>query len=279
MVTPAPPVVSCATRTFDLATFSVLRVTTSTTNSADWERFGELDPYWAVLTDEKFRAAKISPAARREFFQSGETHLEWVTEIVRRTVDPGFAPRRAVDVGCGVGRVLVPLARRTPETVGVDVASSMLREAKKNLDAAGVNAHLILGDDDLSRLTGTFDFVHSYIVFQHIPPERGERIFAALLAKLRPGGVAAVHFSYQTPLSRRQRVLRWGRLQTRVTGTILNLLKRRPASNPFMELYEYDLASIFEMFRSSGCPDLHLRFTDHGGLLGVFIVARRTAGQ
>ena len=247
----------------------------STSSSSDWERFGELDPYWAVLTDEKFRAGKISPDSRREFFQSGEAHLEWVTEMVRVTVDPDFAPARAVDVGCGVGRVLVPLARRCRDTVGVDVASSMLREAKKNLADAGVSAELVPGDDDLTRVTGTFDFVHSYIVFQHVPPSRGEKICAALLAKLRPAGVAALHFSYRTPLTPRQRALRWGRLKTRLLGPILNLLKRRPAATPYMELYEYDLVSVFEMFRAAGCPDLHLRFTDHGGLLGVFIVARR----
>ena len=244
-------------------------------SSSDWERFGELDPYWAVLTEDKFRAGKIDPDSRREFFQSGETHLLSVAGMIRATVDPAFTPHRAVDIGCGVGRVLVPLARRCPDTVGVDVASSMLKEAKKNLTEAGVSAELVLGDEKLSRLSGTFDFIHSYIVFQHIPPGRGKTIFAALLEKLRPGGIAAVHFSYQTPLSPRQRMFRWGRLRTPVVGPIGNLLKRRPASAPYMELYEYDLPSIFELFRTHGCPELHVRFTDHGGLLGVFIVARR----
>lgn len=247
----------------------------SESTSPDWERFGELDPYWAVLTDEKFRAEKLNADARREFFASGEAHLERVTEMIRATVEPGFAPARAVDVGCGVGRVLLPLARRTPETVGVDVSSSMLREAGKNLAEARVKADLVLGDENLSRLTGTFDFVHSYIVFQHVSPPRGEKICIALLGKLRPGGVAALHFSYRTPLSAKQKVLRWGRQRTPVIGAVLNLLKRRPVSSPYMELYEYDLASVFEMFRAAGCQALHLRFTDHGGLLGVFIVARK----
>jgi len=246
-----------------------------TNPSPDWERFGELDPYWAVLTDEKYHAGKLTAVSRREFFQSGETHLDWVIEMVRTTVDPAFSPERAVDVGCGVGRVLLPLARRCPDTVGLDAASSMLREARHNLGEAGVNAELVLADDALSRLTGTFDFIHSYIVFQHVPPGRGERMCAALLERLRTRGVAALHFTYQTPLSRRQRLLRWGRLRTPVVGAVGNLAKRRPASSPYMELYEYRLDSIFEMFRASGCLSLHLRLTDHGGLLGVFIVDRK----
>lgn len=125
--------------------------------SPDWERFGELDPYWAVLTDGKFRADKLNAVSRREFFQSGDTHLDWVTEMIRGTVDPAFSPQHALDVGCGVGRVLIPMARRYPEAVGADVASSMLREAKNNLAVAGVKADLTLADDELTRLTGTFD--------------------------------------------------------------------------------------------------------------------------
>ena len=243
--------------------------------SPDWERFGELDPYWAVLTEEKFRANKLNAGSRQEFFQSGEIHLDSLIEMIHHSIQPGFSPVRAVDVGCGVGRVLIPMARRWPGAVGVDVASSMLREARKNLATAGVKADLVLGDDSLTALTGTFDFVHSYIVLQHVPPERGEKICAALLAKLRPGGVAALHVSYRTPLSQRQRILRWGRLRTQVVGAIGNLIRRRPASSPYMELYEYDLGSVFEMFRAAGCPELHLSFTDHGGLLGVLIVGRK----
>ena len=248
---------------------------TRNSDSSDWERFGELDPYWAVLTEEKFRVTKLSAESRREFFQSGEEHLESVSKIIREILHPGFAPTRAVDLGCGVGRVLVPLARRVPQAIGVDVADSMLREAGKNLAAAAVKAELVRGDDNLSALTGTFDFVHSYIVFQHVAPHRGEKICAALLGKLRPGGIAALHFSYRTPLSAKQKVLRWGRQRTPAIGALLNFLKRRPVASPYMELYEYDLASIFEMFRAVGCPALHLRFTDHGGLLGVFIFARK----
>jgi 2-polyprenyl-3-methyl-5-hydroxy-6-metoxy-1,4-benzoquinol methylase len=153
--------------------------------SSDWERFGELDPYWAVLTDEKFRASKINSDARRQFFESGETHVDRVVETVRASVHPGFSPRRVLDFGCGVGRVLIPLAKRYPESVGMDVATSMLREAASNLAEKGVIAELVLYDEALTRLTGTFDFIHSYIVFQHIPPARGLRT-AANLAKGRP---------------------------------------------------------------------------------------------
>lgn len=250
-------------------------MTAANNKSSDWERFGELDPYWAVLTDEKFRAAKLSMDSRQEFFQSGETHLACVKETIRTAVDPGFSPLRVLDVGCGVGRVLLPMARQFPEAVGLDVASSMLREAQKNLGEAGLIAELVLADDELSGLAGTFDFIHSYIVFQHIPPRHGEKLCAALLKRLRPGGVAAMHFSYRAPLSRRQQLMRWGRLHAPFLGAVANVAKGRSPSSPYMELYEYELDSVFEIFRATGSRDIHLQFSDHGGLLGVFVLARK----
>lgn len=242
---------------------------------SDWERFGEREPYWAVLTEDKFRGSKINPQTRREFFQSGEAHLDSVTETIRKTLDAGFSPQRALDFGCGVGRVLIPLARHYPDAVGIDVAKSMLREAQRNLVEGGVGAQLVLGDDALTRLSGAFDFIHSYIVFQHIPPARGLRITATLLDRLEPGGVAALHYSYASPLSPRQRFLRWARQRTSVVAAAGNLAKGRPASSPYMETYEYDLARVFETFHRAGCSALHLRLTDHGGLLGVFIFCRK----
>lgn len=247
-----------------------------TDSSTDWQRFGETDPYWAVLTHEKFRASRITADARREFFQSGEDHLESVIRTIRDTIDVNFSPSRALDFGCGVGRVLIPLARRYPDAVGVDVASSMLREAEKNIAERGVNAELVLGDEALARVHGTFDFIHSYIVLQHIPPFRGERIAAALLEKLRPGGVAALHFTYRISLPHRQRFFRWARLRAPFVGKLWNLAKGRPLSSSSIEVYEYGLAPILELFREAGFPELHLRFTDHGSALGVFIFVRRS---
>jgi SAM-dependent methyltransferase len=243
--------------------------------SADWQRFGESQPYWAVLTDDKYRPPNIGPETLREFFESGELHLRSVWDVIKKSLDPAFAPRRALDFGCGVGRVLIPLARRCPVPLGVDVAKSMLDEARRNLAERGVAAELVLGDDVLSSVPGTFDFVHSYIVFQHIPSARGEAIASRLLERLESGGVAALHFSYRTPISSVQRLLRWARVSIPFAASTANLLRGRSASHPYMQVYEYDTARILEVCRAAGCDQIHLEFTDHGGVLGAFFYCRK----
>lgn len=238
---------------------------------------GSVDPYWAVLTDDRFRTATITDAARREFFESGEKHLDSVIKTIRERISPDFAPLRALDFGCGVGRVLIPIARRFPEAAGVDVAKSMLAEAKKNLLDEGLVAELVVGDDSLSEVTGDFDFIHSYIVLQHIPRLRGEKIISGLLDRLRPGGIAALHVTYRLGLPLAKNLFRWARLRAPLVGRAWNVAKGRAPSMPYIEVYEYDLSNVLEIFRAHGCADAYAAFTDHGGVKGVFLFSQKVA--
>ena len=146
----------------------------------DWERFGESDPYFAVLTAPEFHGRLAAPE-REKFFESGETHIDAVFSVIRDRLDGSFNPTRALDFGCGVGRLLLPLAARCKEVTGVDVSRSMLAEARRNCDAAGApQVRLLLSDDNLTAVNGAFEFIHSYIVLQHIPVARGERIIRGL---------------------------------------------------------------------------------------------------
>lgn len=242
----------------------------------DWERFGQTDPYYAVLSSPRYRG-RLSATDRAEFFRSGEAHLERIFFIIRSRLDPAFAPTRALDFGCGVGRVLIPLAAQCPEVVGVDVSTAMLAEARRNCDAAGVpQARLIPGDDTLSAVDGTFDFVHSYIVLQHVPVRRGERLVHALAGRLAPGGVGVFHVTYAraaTPLFRR--LLYWAR--TRVPGAHwgLNLALGRPADAPLMQGNHYSVTRLLDLLWRQGCAEVHVRFSDQQGSRGVLLFGRK----
>src|SRR5712671_2277027 len=162
----------------------------------DWERFGKTDPYFAVLTAPEFHG-QLSDTERTKFFASGASHIDTIFSIIRERLDSSFAPTRALDFGCGVGRLVLPLAERCGEVTGVDVSPSMLAEARRNCDAAGAKGvQLVLSDDNLSAVSGSFDFIHTYIVLQHIPVARGESLVRKLAAKLAPGGIAMFHAPY-----------------------------------------------------------------------------------
>jgi len=66
------------------------------------------------------------------FFESGRGHVEAVLASCKRYFGEGFQPRRLLDFGCGVGRVLLPFAELCEAVVGVDISESMLAEARRN---------------------------------------------------------------------------------------------------------------------------------------------------
>ena len=113
----------------------------------------------------------------------------------------------------------------------------MLSEANKNCEEAGVrNVTLLKSNDGLENLPGDFDFIHSFIVFQHIPARRGEMIFRQMLRRLADNGVGALHFTYAG------RVPGWKRLILGLceivpsANSLVNLAKGRPFRNPFVEM-------------------------------------------
>jgi len=247
----------------------------------DWEAFGATEPYFAVLTDPKFRRASLDEAARDEFFAGGDSQIAQHLEVVRTHVDPSFSPRRALEFGCGVGRLLIPLAGRVEQVVGVDVSASMLEEAKRNCTARSVsNAELVSSDDALSQVRGEFDLIYSLIVFQHILPQRGEVILERLLSHLREGAVAVLHFTYANPLSPLKRLEEWTRANVPFGHEIANAISGDEYDAPLMQMNDYDIGRLFSIFERAGCNRAYLELTNHGGYLGaIFFLQRRRGDQ
>jgi len=164
---------------------------------AEWQKWGRRDPYFAVITDEKFRSSRLTEQSKHEFFESGHAHVAYVLEHCRRISEGPFVIDRALDFGCGVGRLCVPLSEHARTVVGVDVSQDMLEEARRNCARYGcTNVAFRISDDTLSEVEGTFDLVHSCITFQHIDIERGKRLFAELIARVSPGGIGAIQITY-----------------------------------------------------------------------------------
>src|SRR5258708_1245707 len=97
-----------------------------------WENLGQNDPYFAVSTFDDFRRGRLDDAAKEKFFQSGREHVGWLWSEIERGFGISFSPGRSLDYGCGVGRVLIPLAEKSRSVVGVDISQAMLEEARKN---------------------------------------------------------------------------------------------------------------------------------------------------
>ena len=157
-----------------------------------WEAHGHADPYWAIIPADGTAGGRWDVEA---FFRSGEAD---VSGILDQATEVGLtiSLRRALDFGCGVGRLTQALAVRFDEVVGVDVAASMLALAAEHNRAPGRCSYLQSESADLESLPNdSFDFILSLIVLQHIPPATTRQLLGAFVRVLAPGGVLAFQYT------------------------------------------------------------------------------------
>lgn len=238
----------------------------------DWLEFGKQDPYFAVMTDDKFRRKHLNEAALSEFFESGERDLELVLKTIHSRLDPAFRPGRSLEFGCGVGRLIIPLAGVSDKVTGLDVSPHMLQEARRNCEARGLtNVELAITEDSLSTIPGQFNFILSYTVFQHIPCRRGTVLLRNLVDRLEDDGIGVLHFTYQTFASRISLFLYRLRRSFRIVHKILNLVWSANFNEPLMQMNDYNLNELFSIIQQAGCELCYVSFTRHGKHLGVML--------
>lgn len=204
-----------------------------------WDYYGQLDPYYGVLSDEQFRHARMDDVARDQFFRSGEASIEQLIPTIERALGP-IRRGAALDYGCGVGRLTRALASRFEHVHAVDISEHMLQEARRNL-SAHQNVEFERAD---AMADSRVDLIVSKIVFQHILPKTGLLTLGRLASRLADGGGAIIDFP------------------VRHTGSVARRLLRRlrpwlPSAEPLIPMYIYDLDEIQQVLRSAGCTRVH----------------------
>jgi SAM-dependent methyltransferase len=132
-----------------------------------WETFARQDPMWAILTDPGKQGRAWNEA---EFYATGVGQildmLSWV-----RWVLPLAKFDRAIDFGCGIGRLTQALADHAGHVTGVDIAPTMIEIARRN--NAKPNCEFVCNErPDLSLFAdASLDFIYTSITLQHRPAQ------------------------------------------------------------------------------------------------------------
>ena len=156
-----------------------------------FSRFGESDPYWSVLTDNRFRMDHIDDNMR-DFFETGAQSAQLLMHaLTRNDIDPASI-RSVLELGCGVGRVTVHLADQFARVVGVDISRGHLDAAEQAASAFGkTNIELVhLTRIEAIRDLPKVDCLYTVIVLQHNPPPVIKVMLEGLLDRVNPGGIA-----------------------------------------------------------------------------------------
>jgi SAM-dependent methyltransferase len=183
----------------------------ATRQARDWDDLALVDPYWAVLAAEGKRDGGWD---LDEFFATGEADVGQILATADQLGRPTHR-ERALDFGCGVGRLTRALARRFDEAAGVDVSARMLEHARRlNADLPNLT---FASTDEPPR--GRFDLVVANLVLQHLPSKALARAYIErLIEAARPDGLVVFQLPTKLPLAQRLQPRRriYRALRTRV---------------------------------------------------------------
>ena len=164
--------------------------------SRDWDDLALVDPFWAVLAADGKRGGGWELS---EFLSTGEADVELILATAAQLGRPSRR-ERALDFGCGVGRLTRALARRFDEAVGVDVSERMLEHARR-LNADTPNITFTNAEHPPA---GRFDLVVANLVLQHLPSRALARDYIGrLIEAVRPDGLVVFQLPTRVPLARR----------------------------------------------------------------------------
>jgi ubiquinone/menaquinone biosynthesis C-methylase UbiE len=156
---------------------------------------GREDAFYYVYTDETKRGGKWEES---EFFATGEVEI---AHLMARITDVGGCQRsRALDFGCGPGRLTQALADHFEAVVGVDIAESMIALANR-LNRKGDRCTFVrnTATDLRSFADQSFDLVYTSEVLQHMRPRYALRYLAEFFRVAKTGGVVAFQIPDPTP--------------------------------------------------------------------------------
>lgn len=215
-----------------------------------WNAFGGDDAMYYIAT----RDEAWTPEA---FFASGAPLAAQVIDWL-----PGSLPRRRLlEVGCGIGRITLHFAAAFDHVDGVDIAPSMIEQAKANDPPANVTYAAVDGASLAAFEDDAFDVVFSALVFQHIPDESVVDAYLHEIARvLAPGGRAVLQFDTR-PQSFVNRMLK------RLPDAVLPRPHRR-----YIRRYRRPAEALRARFAHAGLAILDergARESEHFFLLGI----------
>jgi ubiquinone/menaquinone biosynthesis C-methylase UbiE len=165
---------------------SVLPVDSYAVNDKNlWNQLAKKNWKFYIYTD------KGKDISEGDFILSGEEDYQRL--ILEDLIITAHFPHKenltALEIGCGAGRILRPMARDFGSVIGIDVSGEMIMHARDRVDADLYETdgeHIPLEDSSV-------DFIFSYLVFQYIKSYVVvENNFKEVARILKPGGVFKV---------------------------------------------------------------------------------------
>jgi len=157
---------------------------------SDWNDRAREDAHYFVAFGRRGQDESEFLATAREMVTSFETEM-------KRLAPGDSRERKALEIGCGPGRLMRPLAKHFGEIHGIDISDEMIRLARDRLrDVPNAYPRHAPNSDLSDFAVESFDFVYSYAVFQHIPSRETVLGYMKETRRvLKPDGIARLQIN------------------------------------------------------------------------------------
>jgi ubiquinone/menaquinone biosynthesis C-methylase UbiE len=165
-------------------------------HARDWEEMAAIDPLWAIMSapEKRFGSWEIN-----EFLRTGQEEIAGLMQSADALTLP-HQRRRAIDFGCGVGRLTRALHDYFPECHGVDISRGMLQRARELAPGCEFREA-----NDLRSFPARYaDLIYSSLVLQHQPDKTHvTALIQDMVRVLAPGGLLVFQMPLHLPLRNR----------------------------------------------------------------------------
>ena len=204
----------------------------------NWTSLGEQDPMWAILTDPEKKGNRWQ---KDDFFETGRQQIKQTLSELD-TAGISVVHGKALDFGCGIGRLTQALSEHFESVDGVDISTSMIGNAQKLNRFSGRAIYHLNVRNDLSLFpSNQYDFIFSWIVLQHMPRALQRNYIVDFFHLLKPGGVA--YFQTIHTQGWRSGVPDWA-------ADLYRKLKHK--GKPFIPLYGIPVECVRKIFKNAG---------------------------
>lgn len=158
----------------------------------------EAKQFWNKTTLHESRSVIVEEEGWKRYT---EEQLPFIIKPIMKNGGSAVGTHRALEIGCGIGRMMIPMLGYFFHVHGIDISANMIKHSLGYLENYPETSTQVFDGYTFPLPDNMFDFVYSCLVFQHIPKkELMLRYLQESRRVLVPGGTARIqaHKGIQT---------------------------------------------------------------------------------
>jgi len=246
-------------------------------SNVEWQKWGEIDPLFAVASWEGHERSGATPWNDAEFYALGAS--DW-RDCVLHWQRYGLKTDACLEIGCGAGRITKWLAESFSATYALDISPEMIQYAKNHIDHRSVEfvlsdgAEIPLPDSSISSVFSTHVFQH-FDSFAH-----ADAYFAEISRVLQADGTIMIHLPiYRWPAMGRLfgGIYKLRRILGNVRAAVNRLLTVHNMAKPIMRGTVYPISYFYSTLPRLGFEDIevHTFLLSSNRSMHPFVFARK----